>query len=53
MVVISVYMYGVKIIKKFRWESGFLKGVPWNPSLCTNGRAGYLIMQVSVNFKHL
>ena len=26
MVVISVYMYGVKIIKKFRWKSGFLKG---------------------------
>ena len=25
MVVISVYIYGVKIIKKFRWESGFLK----------------------------
>ena len=23
MVVISVYTYGVKIIKKFRWESGF------------------------------
>ena len=31
MVVISVYIYGVKIIKKFWWESGFLKGVPWNP----------------------
>ena len=31
MVVISVYIYGVKIIKKFRWESGFLKGGPWNP----------------------
>ena len=41
MVVISVYIYGVKIIKKFRWESGFL---------CTNGSAGYL-MQLSVNFK--
>ena len=26
-----VYKYGVKIIKKFRWESGFLRGVPWNP----------------------
>ena len=26
MVVISVYKYGVKIIKKFRWESGFLGG---------------------------
>ena len=48
MVVISVYTYGVKIIKKFRWESGFLWGVPWNPLLCTNGSAGYL-MQLSVN----
>ena len=47
MVVISVYTYGVKIIKKFRWESGFLWGVPWNPPLCTNGSAGYL-MQLSV-----
>ena len=26
MVVISVYIYGVKIIKRFRWESGFLRG---------------------------
>ena len=26
MVVISIYTYGVKIIKKFRWESGFLWG---------------------------
>ena len=26
MVVISVYTYGVKIIKKFLWESGFLGG---------------------------
>ena len=26
MVVISVYTYGVKIIKKFQWESGFLMG---------------------------
>ena len=25
MVVISVYICGVKIITKFRWESGFLK----------------------------
>ena len=50
MVVISVYTYGVKIIKKFRWESGFLwggfHGTP--PPLCTNGSAGYL-MQLSVN----
>ena len=48
MVVISVYTYGVKIIKQFRWESGFLWGGPWNPPLCTNGSAGYL-MQLSVN----
>ena len=50
MVVISVYTYGVKIIKKFWWENGFLWGVPWNPPLCTNGSAGYL-MQLSV--KHI
>ena len=50
MVVISVHTYGVKRIKKFRWESGFLWGVPWNPLLCTNGSAGYL-MQLSVNLK--
>ena len=54
MVVISVYTYGVKIIKKFRWESGFLWGgsmepppPPPPPPLCTNGSAGYL-MQLSV-----
>ena len=46
MVVISVYVghiYGVKIILKFWWESGFLKGVN-----CTNRRSEYL-MQLSVN----
>ena len=31
MVVISVYTYGVKIIKKFRWESGFLWGGSMKP----------------------
>ena len=31
MIVIRVYKYVVKIILKFRWESGFLSGVPWNP----------------------
>ena len=46
MVVISVYIYGVKIIKKFQWESGFLS---MEPPLCINGSAGYL-MQLSVNF---
>ena len=51
MVVISVYTYGVKIIKKFRWESGFLWGGSMEPPpLCTNGSAGYL-MQLSVNPK--
>ena len=48
MVVISVYTYGVKIILKFRWESGFLwGGFHGTPPLCTNGSAGYL-MQLSV-----
>ena len=47
MVVISVYTYGVKIIKNFRWESGFLWGGSMEPPLCTNGSAGYL-MQLSV-----
>ena len=45
---ISVYTYGVKIIKKFRWESGFLKGGFHGTPLCTNGSTGYL-MQLSVN----
>ena len=31
MVVINVYTYGVKIIKKFRWESGFLWGGSMEP----------------------
>ena len=48
MVVISVCTYGVKIIKKFRWESGFSGGFHGTPLLCTNGSAGYL-MQLSVN----
>ena len=42
MVVISVYTYGVKLIKKFRWESGFLWGGSMEPPLCTNGSAGTL-----------
>ena len=48
MVVISVYTYGVKIIKKIPVGKWFSLGVPWNPPLCTNGSAGYL-MQLSVN----
>ena len=47
MIVISVYTYGAKIIKKFRRESGFLWGGSMEPLLCTNGSAGYL-MQLSV-----
>ena len=31
MVVISVYTYGVKIILKIRWESGFLWGGSMEP----------------------
>ena len=31
MVVISVYTYGVKMIKKFQWESGFLWGGSMEP----------------------
>ena len=31
MVVISVYKYGVKIIKKFWWKSGSLKGGSMEP----------------------
>ena len=41
-----VYIYGVKIIKKFRWENGFLRGFHGTP-LCTNRRAGYF-KQLSV-----
>ena len=26
----SPYIYGANFIRKFRWESGFLRGVPWN-----------------------
>ena len=31
MVVISVYTYGVKLIKKFWWDSGFLWGFHGTP----------------------
>ena len=43
-----VYIYGVKIITKFWWESGFLKEGFHGTPLCTNESAGYL-MQLSVN----
>ena len=46
---ISVYIYGVeRIIKKFQWQMVFL-GDSMEPHLCTNGSAGYLNMQLSVN----
>ena len=47
MIVISVYTYGVKIIKNILLGKWFSRGVPWNPPLCTNGSVGYL-MQLSV-----
>ena len=34
MVEISVYIYSVKILKRFRWESGFLKGGSMMRSWC-------------------
>ena len=46
MVVISVYRYGVKIMKKIPVGKCFLGSM--EPPLCTNGSAGYL-MQLSVN----
>ena len=48
MVVISLCMYGVKIIKKIPVEKWFSQGGSMEPPLCTNGSAGYL-MQLSVN----
>ena len=49
MVVISVYTYGVKIIKKFLWESGFLwGGFHGTPRYALTEVRGYL-MQLSVN----
>ena len=49
MVVISVYTYGVKMIKNSSGKVVFSGGggVPWNLPLCTNRSAGYL-MQLSV-----
>ena len=37
MVLDSLYMYGANFIAKFRWKSGFLKGVPWNPPWAPTG----------------
>ena len=65
MVVISVYTYGVKIIGKFWWESGFLWEVPWNPpyaltevqgTLCSyvlKGALGKLSLEISLLEKHI
>ena len=46
MVVFSVWIYSVEYITKFRWESGFLKGVSWSP-LLTGGE--YLDDHLSVD----
>ena len=31
------YIYGANFIAKFRWKSGFLRGVPWNPPWALTG----------------
>ena len=36
-IVFVPYMYGANFIAKFRWESGFLRGVPWNPPWAPTG----------------
>ena len=33
----SRYIYGANFIAKFRSESGFLRGVPWNPPWAPTG----------------
>ena len=38
MVVISVYVYSVEIIRKFRWENSFLRGVHGTPCALTEVR---------------
>ena len=47
MVLISVYTYGVKIVKKIPVGKWFSRGGSMEPPLCANGSAGYL-MQLSV-----
>ena len=47
MVVITIYTYGVKIIKKIPVGKWFSLGGFHETPLCTNGSAGYL-MQLSV-----
>ena len=48
MVVISVYTYGVKIIKKIPVEKWFSHGGSMEPPLCTNGSAGTLRSEVLI-----
>ena len=48
MVVISVYTYGVKVIKKIPVGKWFSLGGSMEPPLCTNGSAWYL-MQLILN----
>ena len=50
MVVISVYIYGVKIIKKFRWESGFLIGGSMDPPSALTEVRGTLCNLVLITF---
>ena len=33
----SAYIYGANFIAQFRWESGFLRGIPWNPPWTPTG----------------
>ena len=47
MVLISVYIHGAKVIKKYLWKSGFLWGGSMEPPYAPYGSAGYL-MQLSV-----
>ena len=50
MIVISVYIYGVKIIKKFLWKSGFLGGSMEPPYALTEVRGTYAA-QLSVKLR--
>ena len=48
LILISVCIYGVKVIIKFWWEIGILKDPP--PPLCTNGRSEYFMQLSDKNF---
>ena len=43
MIFYSPYIYGASFIAKFRWESGFLKGVPWTPLGTTQHSENHLL----------